>query len=470
MVFGIDAGVPEFLKRWSNEGYLPNVASIIRNGNCGEISDHEMISAHGLWLSLFSGMSRSDHGYYYFRQLVPGTYDVRPVNLANSKAYPFWQSLQSKILIIDAPEVYPIKGLTGYQLSNWAIHNAMDSPFSNPAEFLKAAGPQIKAGEKFSASEEDDNRIYQLLIKRIQKKGAFACQFLQQEQFDLIVIVFSESHIAGHQFWKYRNNSGSSPNPLRNIYQEIDLQFNHMLQQLPQNANIFIVSPMGISDQNPTGGLTQAFCLKLGYQIKHKNHVPSFKPGAFAQKVIPETLRSAAGSVLPPKLRQRFLSDLFGRNTNWGKTRAFALPSNYTGLLRVNLEGREPQGIVKQGNEYTQLLNELETNLKQLIDPVSNLSAVEKVIRTADIFHTGPPNDLPDIFIKWRPTSYFLERVQHPETELTQQKPKLYRTNNHTETGFFACAGPGIVQKFERQNISLLDIAPGLLELTQDDC
>ena len=76
IILGIDAGDPVFIRRWAAQGYLPAIASIMERGCWARTAGPELISEHGVWMSLFSGLSRSQHGYYYFRQLNPGTYDL----------------------------------------------------------------------------------------------------------------------------------------------------------------------------------------------------------------------------------------------------------------------------------------------------------------------------------------------------------------------------------------------------------
>lgn len=69
VLFGIDAGDPELLTRWSRAGDLPNLARIMERGSWGTTGGAEMVSEHGVWVSIFSGISRRDHGYFYFRQM-----------------------------------------------------------------------------------------------------------------------------------------------------------------------------------------------------------------------------------------------------------------------------------------------------------------------------------------------------------------------------------------------------------------
>ncbi len=73
VVLGLDAGDPELLLRWACEGHLPRLAGILERGCWGRTSGAELVCEHGTWVSLLSGVSRARHGYYYYRQLVPGT-------------------------------------------------------------------------------------------------------------------------------------------------------------------------------------------------------------------------------------------------------------------------------------------------------------------------------------------------------------------------------------------------------------
>ncbi|MBU6435722.1 MAG: alkaline phosphatase family protein, partial [Nitrospirae bacterium] len=114
VIFGLDGGDAGFIQEWAQEGYLPTIASIMQRGCRGEISGPELMSTQGAWLSLFSGVSRSEHGYYYNRQLMPGTYDLRNVSVHDTHVLPFWSRLlngSKKVAIIDALEAEPLPGL-----------------------------------------------------------------------------------------------------------------------------------------------------------------------------------------------------------------------------------------------------------------------------------------------------------------------------------------------------------------------
>ena len=484
VILAFDVGDPVFIERWSQEGYLPTLASIMKRGCWGRTSGPELISEHSVWISLFSGISVGQHGYYSFRQLKPGIYDLQLVTGLDAGVRPFWSHLarqDKRVAIIDVPDFYPSTGIAGIHLADWSTHNPSFPPSAEPPELLQDVrqvfGHQMKIDEKLNSSFREDQQIYRRLLERVEKAGALCRHLLARDQFHLVVVVFSESHTAGHQFWKYRPQaqvSGSKEeeneltHAIRDIYQAIDRQMGLLLAQVSRDANVCIFSSTGLKDHYPTTRLIEDFCQKLGYQASPEPAAPSLRPLALIRRTVPEAWRIALTRHLPRETRERLLADQFRDGTNWKKTTAFPIPSFYTSFLRVNLRGREPDGIVEQGADYKNLLDRLEADLKQLIDPETGEPAVERVARTVELFGVEPPLSLPDLFVIWKPAAHLMRRVVHPQAELVQQKPEFFRGSDHSEQGFFAAAGPSIQKRGAIGDVSLLNLAPTFLSLMDE--
>ena len=122
-------------------------------------------------MSLASGVPRSHHGYHYFRQLKPGTYDLENVTGADINVVPFWSHLRGnkRVAVDDVPDAFPIKDLSGIQLAGWAAHNPPEFPSAEPASLLREVrrifGPQMKIHEKLRSSIEDDRKLYRQLMQ-----------------------------------------------------------------------------------------------------------------------------------------------------------------------------------------------------------------------------------------------------------------------------------------------------------------
>jgi predicted AlkP superfamily phosphohydrolase/phosphomutase len=95
------------------------------------------------------------------------------------------------------------------------------------------------------------------------------------------------------------------------------------------------------------------------------------------------------------------LEDLFDQgnffqNTDWSKTRAYAMG---LGNIYVNLKGREGQGIVNPGPEYEALVAELKAKLPDYVDAETGGKPVAYVF-TRDEAYGGiyDPALIPDLF------------------------------------------------------------------------
>ncbi|MEY2540347.1 MAG: hypothetical protein QOG67_4087 [Verrucomicrobiota bacterium] len=487
VILGFDAGDPFLLREWAQRGYLPTVASIMQRGCWGKTTGPELALEHGVWHSIFSGLSRGQHGCYYLRRIKPGSYDLEIVRGSDVNAPPFWASWRDgrkRVVAVDIHDVLPTPGVAGLQLGNWGIHRGWfsrskaEQPCSEPSDLLaevtRKFGPPIQIIEAPQADRNKNRRILRDLLRRIERKGAICRYLVQRGVPDVVAICFGESHTAGHQFWRYRAEALPPPQQtddapfaeaIRHVYQAIDREMGFILAQLPPSANVFVLSSVGLADHYPTGGLLADFCQQLGYQVPAKSDRISLHPMAVARRIVPESWRVALSRHLPRETRERLLARQFRNSIDWGKTTAFAAPSPYTGFLRVNLRGREPQGIVEPGAQYEALLKRLETDLYQLIDPQTGEAAIAQVVRTAEIYGASAPAVLPDLIVHWKSCRHFVERVVHPKANLTQRKPEFFRDTDHAAHGFIAAAGPAISNSGEIADVEVLDLAPTFLAL-----
>jgi predicted AlkP superfamily phosphohydrolase/phosphomutase len=480
LIFGFDAGDPEFLVEWALQGFLPNLASILQRGCNARTAGPELISEHGVWVPMFSGISRGELDYYYFRQLKPRTYELQPVTGLDIDAPPFWSSLADlSVAIIDIPEIYPVPGVKGIQLSNWAPHFGWSSnhpafqTWSEPKSLIpdlkQKFGAPASIVENANSRLAEDQTIYNALLDRIKRKGQVCRHLLNQGNFDLMIVVFTESHTAGHQFWKYRPEVVPEEGPLthaiRDVYAAVDREMGSILETLPASCNVVVASSVGMEDYYPTVGMTETFCRQLGYQVAPGPAPLSFHPMSFARQIVPEKWRIAASRFLPRDTRERLLSQQFANGSDWNQTQAFAIPAFYNGLIRVNLREREPSGIVDYGKEYLPLLQKLEDDLRLLVDPKTGRSAIKNVHRPGPLFGIDPPNAFPDLWIHWQPARHFLDHVHHPGAELKQERPEFFRNSDHSHEGFFAAAGPAFAARGRVEAVEILDLAPTFLQL-----
>jgi predicted AlkP superfamily phosphohydrolase/phosphomutase len=473
LVFGFDGGDPDLLLRWGHDGTLPALGSILRRGSWARLAGPEMISEHGMWVSITSGVSRAQHGYYYFRQLVPGTYDLAPMRGRKLGVKPFWVDYPDKrVAVVDVPDIAAPEPQPGVQLSEWATHYPYFSPSAHPFDFLirirEDIGEPMIIHEEPESTYDRDREIYARLMQRAAKKKRLCLELIESDRFDLIFVVFGECHTGAHQLWKYHRER-NSPNAqcdlshgVRNIYQAIDSALAAIMERLPSEAPVFVLSSVGMKNQWPAFGLNEAFCRQLGYQVAPEASA-SFQPLDLVRRSLPQGVRDQLSRFLSRDTQEKLISDKFRSSTDWSRTTAFSIPAYYTGQFRVNLRGREPEGTINPGAEYNELLDRMEADLAALIDPCTQKPAVKAVRRTDALFGGGPPEVLPDLFAEWADATHFVDRVVHPAAELRQLPCDFHRDTDHSQFGMVAAAGPAIAEHGDLGVVSPLDLVPTFL-------
>jgi hypothetical protein len=144
----------------------------------------------------------------------------------------------------------------------------------------------------------------------------------------------------------------------------------------------------------------------------------------------------------------------------WPRMRAFALPSYYDGRIRLNVRGRERQGLV-DGSEYERVCDEIEALVRECRNPRTGESAVAFVERphARDPFRVGSSE--PDICVVWRDIATALE---HPRLGLIGPVP-IRRTGGHTGPYGMAYVASPSVPVGDMGVRSSFDVAPTVVEL-----
>jgi hypothetical protein len=139
VILAFDSGDAGLIEQWAEEGYLPTIKGLLERGVQSRLTGSEFVSENGIWVSLFSGLSRAQHGYYYWRPLKPGTYELELSDQRVENAVPFWGHLHEsrmRVAVIDVPETHCVAGVPGVQVANWAPHNARFAGYSVPSSLF----------------------------------------------------------------------------------------------------------------------------------------------------------------------------------------------------------------------------------------------------------------------------------------------------------------------------------------------
>lgn len=115
----------------------------------------------------------------------------------------------------------------------------------------------------------------------------------------------------------------------------------------------------------------------------------------------------------------------------WPEMRAFALPSVSDGHIRLNVKGREANGVVP-ANAFDSEIVRLRAMLEELIDPRTGRKAVSQLITTRS--DSQATRDIPaDLIVVWS-TDPPLDCLQHPLLGRVGPAP-YFRSGGHRGHG-----------------------------------
>jgi predicted AlkP superfamily phosphohydrolase/phosphomutase len=152
--------------------------------------------------------------------------------------------------------------------------------------------------------------------------------------------------------------------------------------------------------------------------------------------------------------------------TDWQRTVGFPLPSDGCGLIRINLAGREPEGIVEPGVAYDRVCADISQSLVELRHADTDEPVVLRVARFDELFGVAPPAALPDLCVQWR-------RL-HPVRAVRSERLGIVEVPSdspvkavHTSPGFLIGRAPGIPASgspsLDGPSARLEDVAPTVM-------
>ena len=177
-----------------------------------------------------------------------------------------------------------------------------------------------------------------------------------------------------------------------------------------------------------------------------------------AKPTPPET-RQATSEALEPFEKEPRYQVVSWYKRHWPTMRWFALPTFADGHVRVNLAGREANGIVPK-EQYGAVLDEIEAVLGACRDARTGEPIVESFIRMREddpFAADGPDADLLVVF------AGAPDAIEHPTVGTIGPHPHM-RTSHHSPFGFALVAGPGI-ERTELGDRPAVDITATIVAL-----
>jgi predicted AlkP superfamily phosphohydrolase/phosphomutase len=490
LVIGLDMGDVELIEKWSAEGFLPTFRSLMGEGAWGTLDTTADALHTSSWPTIFTGTLPGKHGVYYPYQPQPGRQQPTHIGAGQYGAPPVWQILDragKRSIVFDAPETFPVPGFTGVQVFEWGTWawywKRMTTPLSIGTELTLRFGPYPLTVEakRLGFGVPDLVALRRQLVAGAQQKGNITRWLMHSRPWDLFLVVFGELHAAGHYFWPehapvYRRNGGAAgdvaASELRDVYTAVDAAVGEIISACDGDVTVLVVSGDGVGPNHCGWHLLPQVLARSGF-TSAQSAAPSGNGrtsdngragGSVVDRLrqaVPPRLRSQVTSRLPWKLRHWLAFQLAYRSVDWSRTRAFTLPADLEGCVRINRRDREPHGIVEPGSHYDDVCAELAELFMSLINPATGRPAVRRVCRIDQLFPGERRHHLPDLTVIWNDEAE-LSAVHSDRLGVVSEASGDPRTGTHYPLSFVAARGPrSRMQKIRRGHIA--DLAATLL-------
>jgi predicted AlkP superfamily phosphohydrolase/phosphomutase len=464
LLVGWDGAPYEHVKDMLDNDELPALKSLADNGYVGPLETVPYVMSSCAWSTFLTGKNAGKHGVFdfYSNEFREGTYFREPIDSTARDGSDLGELLNDRgrrIGQINVPMTYPIGDIEGFAVGGMISPGVDADRFVHPEDFFNGydlSEYRIDVGE---GKDTDRETFLEAIHDTVESRMDLACYCLERsEDLDVFFVVFTCPDRLSHYFFHYhdedhpfRANEDSEDlkkyaNVLTDLYRNLDDLLAELVEQFEakygKNALTCVVSDHGMRSLERVFHVNK-WLDRHGY-LTFKDEFDD------------------NGDKISRKLDDR-VQYIFGK-VDWEETTAYSMGKR--GAIYVNLEGREPSGIVPP-ERYDEVVDSLREDLTEVVDPETDIDIVDAIHTRDDLFHGDHIDRAPDVMLLLKdgyyPFGYAFEL----------EKPNLFSTNNWSDMpfvlgiedgdGIFVASGPGIKSNETDVDIGLEDITPFLL-------
>jgi len=370
--------------------------------------------------SLHSGVLPNHHGLYFPFMWSPSEQRVKPESHF-SHPEPVWDRIARagrRSFVVDPYEsrrpnsAQGVVGLSGWQFRHPVTLHAWSVPRGTDRLFRRRFGRPKFLGEVYGRpSGTQLARLRDRVLEAPERVADVVTYALARESFDLVWVTMVSAHIAGHWFLDLGKLAAAGVDRRRldlfrmalvESYTAVEVALARILAVLPADADIVLLSASGMGPNTSRSHLLPAMLRAVLTSDAPAAGQKSGGSGALwrLRAMLPTDLRAWVARVLPDDLTLALTARLELRGMDWRNTRAFMPASGDCGYVRLNLRGRERDGIVEPADAEA-LLEEIARGLKTFRRPDG-----EPVVHSVDRISASVGAEVahplfPDLIIRW---------------------------------------------------------------------
>jgi predicted AlkP superfamily phosphohydrolase/phosphomutase len=449
---------------------MNNLNKLLEGGSSGVLESTVPPYTPPGWTSIFTGVNPGKHGIFGFAlgniQQPRGL-----VRLDRVKVPAIWNAANAQgrsIGLFNIPMTYPPPPVDGFAVAGMLTPEeggATPSNFTYPPDLAgwiaqRASGYRIDIEVNYEQDWRSTSIIDRLSQNLAVKRTALRALLEDRGDLPMLFAVLEAPDRLMHVHYKYidprfEHYSRPEAGPIRERVWEFFDEMDEVIADLVGwgGSDGFVVT---MSDHGFQG---KEKSVNVNYLL---NQWGMLGLGGAGSVVGSSLVRKSAQGIkkLVPKGVRKKVKSVAHASIDWSRTKAFSAPIPQQGIY-VNLAGREPHGIVSEG-EYESVRNEIMERFSTVVDPDDGEPIVDRILRREEVMSGPEAGGAPDLFPICRAYSYELSDGLYSASPLTDYR-ELPRGFHHMD-GIFGISGPEIDAR-SGLRASLYDIAPTALFL-----
>jgi predicted AlkP superfamily phosphohydrolase/phosphomutase len=492
LYLAFDACDREVVRELSSAGELPTFAALLHRGAVVEVEPPPGVYISANWPSFSSGLAPDRHEYICWVDVDPETYEWHETSPPRAHGTPFWHEVAARghrTCVFDVPHSMVRSDSAAVQVVEWGCHDRHLGTGSSPdgliAELDAAVGPHPigrmaeqrplnfapcdfahRAG--LHRTHPETVALWEDLLLAIDRKQAASLRLLDEGDWSLFGVVFGEAHCVGHQLWALHDPDhprydptmvAQIGDPVREMYRRLDATLAAHLDRVDDDTTVYVHLSHGMG---PHYDGTHLLDIILRRFHESETATRGWRTRALRSVMgrVPASAQARALGALAPRMRAHIDRHPPGPNEPWALPLAerpwFQVPNNAVGGIRLNLQGRESQGVVPAGR-YDAVCRDLERWLYEIVNVDTGEPLVHRVRRSDERYRRRTDDRFPDLFVEWNSNAP-IDRVYSPRIGLVVGHDDQWRTGDHRRHGLLLVSGPGIEPGHRRGTLGMHDV------------
>jgi predicted AlkP superfamily phosphohydrolase/phosphomutase len=480
LVIGLDGATLDLIRPWAAQGKLPAFRRLLAEGVSGDLESTIPPVTSPAWPTFMTGKNPGRHSVFDYIREHQGQFDL--VNGASIDGATIWEILSARgrrVGVMNVPVTYPPRPLNGFVITG--LLSPRGAEVTHPRGFLrqyeKELGPyrivpdvQYKEGNEDAFIADIDNLIEQ--------RARYALRLMQDQPWDFMMVHFLALDLLQHALWRHMDPSHPGHDPqsaarygdaILHGYQKIDQTVGQLLEQAGDDTTVVLMSDHGFG---PLHGMVNlnVLLLQAGLLYLKRDPVTQLKYVLFRLGLTPsavyawlarlglQNITVRVSKRARNKVMDRFLSFA---DVDWSRTVAYSI--GHVGQVYINLNGRQPRGIVRP-EEYEAVRQRVVEVLGTLKNPTTGEPLMSQILTREQVCEGPYCEHGPDLHLVMDDYRY----IACP----------LFATNNrivtnqirgdsgcHRSNGIFLARGPVLKRGALIRGAGIVDLAPTILHL-----